>query len=342
MDDQLITTRYLPLLLRHVQAHGGAPEALRERFALPDEEPATDGGEVGTMEVPLRLLDDVAAAAAQMLGDRTLGLSVAKSCTRGSYGLVEQLCRAAPTLSDAAQMFSSYERLLCDRSEYKVETTPFGLRIRHSVPRSANGLGAHANENVLAALLTLFRDFVGRSITPDSVGLAHDTLTDPIALEAFFGTSRIYPSVHTNVIVFSARDAALPILSANEQLTPVLNAYAQTLLGGGRNAGNLLDRVRASAHAELGQGAPLAVVARRLQISPRHLQRQLADEGITYHSIREDIRREIATRVLHEGSLSISELARQLGYSDARVFYRSFRRWTGMTPQQWLRGQQAA
>jgi AraC-like DNA-binding protein len=74
------------------------------------------------------------------------------------------------------------------------------------------------------------------------------------------------------------------------------------------------------------------VVAKRLGLTSRSLQRRLKDEQTTFNAIREDVRRELAQRYLADG-LAIAEISFLLGFSEPSAFFRAFKRWTGTTPR---------
>ncbi|EPX54931.1 Transcriptional regulator, AraC family [Cystobacter fuscus DSM 2262] len=98
------------------------------------------------------------------------------------------------------------------------------------------------------------------------------------------------------------------------------------------------DQVRALLPELLPEsGAELAHLAARLRMSPRTLQRRLRDEGTSLEAEREAFRRQQA-RVLLEAGTPIAEVAWRLGYSAPSAFHHAFRRWTGQSPREWLRG----
>lgn len=76
----------------------------------------------------------------------------------------------------------------------------------------------------------------------------------------------------------------------------------------------------------------LAAVAARLSINVRTLQRRLAESGTSFRLLLDDCRRQRAEEALRQGELSVTEVSRQLGYSDPAHFVRAFRRWNGYPP----------
>ncbi|MGI9294652.1 MAG: helix-turn-helix domain-containing protein, partial [Pseudomonadales bacterium] len=64
------------------------------------------------------------------------------------------------------------------------------------------------------------------------------------------------------------------------------------------------------------------------------LHRRLREESTSYQKIKDCCRRDAAIASLRSGSSNGASLAEQLGFSDASTFYRAFKKWTGMTPQE--------
>jgi AraC-like DNA-binding protein len=79
-------------------------------------------------------------------------------------------------------------------------------------------------------------------------------------------------------------------------------------------------------------GCSLAAVSTSLHMSERSLQRRLADEGVTFDALLDELRRELALRYLADEKVAIAEIAYLLGYSEPSAFHRAFKRWTGTTP----------
>ena len=93
--------------------------------------------------------------------------------------------------------------------------------------------------------------------------------------------------------------------------------------------------VRAGLRARLSHGFPrLSELAADLDIPMRTLQRRLAAAGMSYSSIVDSTRFQEALEHLREPTLSLSEIATALGYSDAAHFTRAFRRWSGKAPSE--------
>lgn len=75
-------------------------------------------------------------------------------------------------------------------------------------------------------------------------------------------------------------------------------------------------------------------VAQSLVMSTSTLKRRLSEEGTTFREIRLSFLRERATLQLLDRSMSVSEIATDLGYSDLANFSNAFKRWTGHSPSE--------
>ncbi|QHE74099.1 helix-turn-helix domain-containing protein (plasmid) [Rhodococcus sp. ZPP] len=75
-------------------------------------------------------------------------------------------------------------------------------------------------------------------------------------------------------------------------------------------------------------------VADELSISTSTLKRRLSEEGTTFRELCQSFLRERAMLRLLDQSMSISEIATDLGYSDLTNFSHAFKRWTGRSPSE--------
>lgn len=89
------------------------------------------------------------------------------------------------------------------------------------------------------------------------------------------------------------------------------------------------------AAAALSGRLSLVDASRSLGLSPRSLQRQLARLGTSFEVLVDAWRRAQARRRLLDPTLSVSSIARLLGYRDPAHFVRAFRRWENTPPTKW-------
>jgi AraC-like DNA-binding protein len=75
-------------------------------------------------------------------------------------------------------------------------------------------------------------------------------------------------------------------------------------------------------------------IARRLGMSPRTLARRLAEEGLTFSTVLEGLRMDLARHYLQDEDLPISKIAWLLGYGEVSAFTHAYKRWTNRTPRE--------
>ncbi|MET3963303.1 AraC-like DNA-binding protein [Marmoricola sp. OAE513] len=125
-------------------------------------------------------------------------------------------------------------------------------------------------------------------------------------------------------------DAALPHAS------PAAVALAEELCAGlasrRRDASPLAQQVRILLAQRLAFDPSAAGVAAALALGERTLRRRLAADGTSYSALLDEVRISLAARLLATGSLSVTEVAHRLGYTEAASFIHAHRRWHGTTP----------
>jgi len=136
-----------------------------------------------------------------------------------------------------------------------------------------------------------------------------------------------------NDIEFSREDGALPFVHADALVHSIFERQVQRALSHLPEEPGVAARVRAHLQRTLGGGDySFAAVAKALHMPARTLQRRLAEEGLSYAVLLEELRRERAADFLQR-RVSIAEVSFLLGYSDPSVFHRAFKRWWGMSPE---------
>mgnify|MGYP000182034160 CR=1 FL=1 len=98
------------------------------------------------------------------------------------------------------------------------------------------------------------------------------------------------------------------------------------------NAENWASKVGNEIRDKLDALPTLPELAQIMNIKPYTLQRRLADEGVTYLSIKNQVKRDAAIELLVNTDLSIENISTKLGFSETSPFTRTFKEWTGIPP----------
>ncbi len=100
-----------------------------------------------------------------------------------------------------------------------------------------------------------------------------------------------------------------------------------------RNPGSLAARVRKTLRALPMSNWPGSdQMAARLHVAEATMRRYLKQEGHTYQSIKDALRRDIAIAELQRTNRTIADIANMVGFAEPSAFHRAFHKWTGMRP----------
>ncbi len=261
-------------------------------------------------------------------------MHLAEWLPRGALDLIEYAVRSSPTLTSGLERFARYGCLVSDRVAARTETSDGGLQL---IIRDVGSSMLHParEEFALALALKLARDVTGVSIVPAQVAFAHARPDDVSEHQRFFRVPVRFDT-GTNTIIINAADAARALPGADAALSAIVRRRLDQVLPDVLlpTAASLSARVRRMLMEDLGQTTLTAdSVARSLALSRRTLTRRLGEEGTSFRALLDDVRAELSRALLQDRSLSIADVAFFLQYSEPAAFHRSFRRWTGQTPQ---------
>ena len=182
-------------------------------------------------------------------------------------------------------------------------------------------------EAVMASMLSLTRWATGGEFQASGISLAHAPQGPVAAYEQLLGCP-VQFNAGCNHLGFAATQLALPQIQANAALRDHLRQLADhTLAELGQHSLSAEVQRLVRSNPRWGKDR----VAEQMSLSGRHLNRKLAEEGLSFKSLRESVLQQMACQALR-GEQRTAEIAEQLGFSDENAFVRAFRRWQGVTP----------
>jgi AraC-like DNA-binding protein len=153
--------------------------------------------------------------------------------------------------------------------------------------------------------------------------------------EDHFGCPVKFGTRH-NKLFFRVEDVNQPFVTHNPDLLELIAPQLEAELKQQLADKSFKEQVKGVLKKLLaGQRPRLEDIAHELRISTRTLQRRLLDEGLTFHAVVEEARRELAQLYLRQDSLELNDTAFLLGYEDPNSFIRAFHKWEGTSPGEW-------
>lgn len=259
----------------------------------------------------------------------TIALAIAEGTPPGAFGIVEYVCRSAPTLGDALRRWVRYLNLLDDAVE--VGLVEDGDRTCLRVLTESQAPAPASHELCFALVVAQARALSRAPFRAVGVDFTHRAPADVARYRAWFDAPVAFGAPHTQLVLSrAAMDGAL--VSADPGLSAILSRVADEQAAKKKPSALMTDQVERILRGALrDDDGHVEVVAKRLGLTARSLQRRLRDEGTSFQAVREDVRRALAARYL-EDDLSIAEISFLLGFSEPSAFFRAWKRWTGLTP----------
>jgi AraC-like DNA-binding protein len=136
-------------------------------------------------------------------------------------------------------------------------------------------------------------------------------------------------------LTYSRADATSPFLSSAQGLWEAMEQDLERQLTASVRASSMSSKVTSALLTQMPLGnADVVSICDDLGVSRSTMQRRLSDEQTTFQQILDDTREQLAVRYLTKSAFSNDEISYLLAYSDPNSFFRSFRRWTGLSPSE--------
>ncbi len=272
-------------------------------------------------------------------GDPFFGLHAGEYLNLSAAGLIAQITQTSRTVKEALDYCCEFSMLGCQHIplELKREKKLYKLLL---IPdpewqKQSTVAAKQTVEGLMAFTLREFHTITLQKHYPVAVHFSGPAPSDVSEYHRIFNCELKF-NRGLNAMYFNAEQVEEPIVTANYELLRILVNHARERLESLGDNAFFYEKVKRAMVNLVNPEFPLIEhVAGNLNLSVRSLQRKLAAEGHTFIEIREELRRTFALDYLKNPELQITEIAYLLSYSDASAFIRSFRRWTGQSPQRY-------
>lgn len=312
-------------LLAYARRRGVDVDALARQLGQSDHGAQDPEGRISVVD-NRRLWALVAARS----GDPAFGLHFAQQLEVGTFEALDYAMWASATLADAIERIVRFHRLIGDDLLLRVVQRGGTARL---VRECLHDVAPRA-ESFVTFLVARARSLVAKLPDPREVRFRHPPPRDLRPYRAFFRCPVRFDA-STTELVTDAQALQLPLRSARPGLAAVLDRHMRDLLARLPTSDHFEQRVHdAIARSLHGSRPSLAATARQLHASPRTVQRRLRERGMSHRDLVEEIRRDLAERLLARPRLSIAEIAYLLGFDNASGFRKAYKRWHGVAPSE--------
>lgn len=340
MSDLTVPASYVHSLIKSLEDSSADLRALLEAAEISAEElqqPELSAAKYGRLY----------QKAMWQMRDESYGMPSGGKVPNGTFRMMCLCCIHCPSLGDAMQRASEFYEI-CRGARLKPK---YEERGRHGSVTLApleevsieefNQIMTDAGRTSIRTALSVWHHFqswlVGRRVELSAVCFSFPKPRDARDYEVLF-QAPVKFNQPANQLRFELTQSKLPLVQTEESLQGFLKTAPYQLLVMVDSDNSLRAQVRALIGRDFSRPLPGAEqVAEALHMSVTTLRRRLQAEGTSYQKIKDECRREAATNYLSYPDLSNTDVALLMGFDETSAFFRSFKKWTGMTPGDYRR-----
>ncbi|UVA81048.1 AraC family transcriptional regulator [Pandoraea commovens] len=331
MEKGSISIHFVINALAHVERLGGDPTALLRAADIAPSLLAHPQGRVSADRYA-HLWRLISLA----LDDEFFG----QDSRRMKFGSFAMLCHsvvACHTLEQALQRACRFMGLLLDDLEMHLVRDGALARLEVHERPDAKAPRIFGHETLLILFYALTCWLIARRVT---LGTAYFAFDEPVYSEEYrtmYSARLVFGAPHT-AIEFDAACLDLPVVQNEVTVKDFLRAAPGNIILKYKNTKGMVARVRRRLKTMPTDSWPaFEALAGEFHTTPSTLRRRLEDEGQSYQSIKDQLRRDLAIHALCHTSKPMLEIALSLGFADPSAFFRAFRKWTGARPGDYRR-----
>lgn len=315
-----------------ISKHGVEPEKVLRAAGLSSGLSQRPGSPIHLRDF-CRLMDE----AVRQTGNDHFGLQFGHESTPELLGMLGYMGVSAATLQDALHAMEEFFPVHQSNTTFRLSKDRGVCRLEYYVLDGSIVERRQDAELSLAILCNVMRQTDGTAWAPLEVHFEHCRPNSLVDHHRVFGADLLFGQAR-NAILFDAKDLERPMLRPD----PLLQALMRQSMGfvATKQAPSLRisDLVSAEIIKILPAGEPkLEDVAEGLRLPSWTLQRRLSNDGTRFSELVDNVRKQLAESLVSQQHVAMSDLAFQLGYSEASAFSRAFVRWFGVSPRQWRR-----
>lgn len=283
--------------------------------------------------IPVKAGVKLLSLAADRSGHGEFGLLAGQRVSLSALGLIGMLTANAPDLGSALRglvmTLHLNGRAVVPALVVRDSLASLSLSLASSHPAGSR----QAVDFAMAIGVNVLRTLCGQQWSPGEVLFSYRPPEDQKPYARFLRAPLQF-NADRNAIVFSSSWLAHRIAGASPERRKALQQGVAAVMS--QQQFDIVTRVRRAVFTAIVQDdVTVENVAGLLGMHRRTLNRRLAENNTTMADMLNDVRFEIARRLMADTALPLVDIAATLNYADASAFKRAFRSWSGMTPSEW-------
>lgn len=336
MEKGSISIHFVVNALEHVERLGGDPHALLMAADIAPSLLAHPQGRVSSDRYATLWRMISLAIDDEFFGQDSRRMKV------GSFAMLCHTAVACKTLDQALVRCTRFMALQLDDLEMRLvhDGALARLEVHEQSGESAPRIFGH--ETLLIIFYALMCWLIGRRVALSTAYFAYPEPVYSAEYRTMYSPRLVFDAKRT-AIEFDAACLTLPVVQNDESVKEFLRAAPGNVIVKYKNTKGMAARVRRRLKAMSTDAWPaFEALASEFHTTPSTLRRRLEEEGQSYQSIKDQMRRDLAIHALCHTDKPMLDIALSLGFADPSAFFRAFRKWTGARPGDYRRQAGAA
>ena len=272
-----------------------------------------------------------------------LGLQVGMRYHFSTYGIWGYGLVSSATAGDALALALRFMPLTYAFTRVAYRETGDLVVVNFIEPDVEQDLRDFLVERDMAAAVVLLREVAGQAFQlarfaiasrPGQISRVVPVLEQMLGVRPEFGAT-------ANSLAFDRQVLRLPLPQADPTTYSMCRQMCAQLLE--RRKARLGTAALVRQYLDVSvEASSLAHLARVMNTSERTLKRRLKAEGTSFRILLAESRGELAKEMLKDDTLTLTDIADKLGFSDLSSFSQAFKRWFGQSPGSFRKSDPAA
>lgn len=267
--------------------------------------------------------------------DPDLGLKVGQKLTPISFGELGSAILSAPNVLESLMMGSDYIRLNAAYYDMRLSAKFDSLIIEFIELADLSETQKFQTEVLMLAVQNYIEALLGRPFTEGEYCFPYNQPENHSSYTQYFHCTSIFNQQHASIkipkhLIEIQSPFHNPELWKHYQIK--LAKYLNNLINLSESI--FTQKISSALNAYLPPLPSVEELAGTLHITDRTLNRRLKQEGTNFREIKNEVLKNHAIFYLTESDLTVDAIACQLGYQDFSSFRRAFKKWLGVSPQE--------
>lgn len=269
--------------------------------------------------------------AAEALGGGPIGLELGRRYHCSTYGVLGLAILTSTNLKQAVETIFENVAMTWTFFALKASIGRGEAKLAFIRERDLGPVFRFMSDRGIAAGYTMFSEALGEYFPLRYVQFMYDSPRDKQLYEDLFQCP-VHFGRDCNLICFDEEWMYRRLPQAEESTHRIFSAQCRQVTRSLAVKVRFSEIVRYNLLKDLARYSYLENIAQTLSLSPRTIQRKLAQEQTSFTVLVEDVRLNLSLEYLTGTQLSVGEIAKRLGYGDTASFSHAFTRWVDKSP----------